>query len=259
MRILVSNDDGYLAPGIAALATAMRRLGEVTVIAPEQNHSGASNSLTLSRPLSVNRVDERTWFVNGTPSDCVHVALTGLLDALCDSIPLVLLAIGGIPLPGGVTYVRLDLIKSRLLQSAVSLAGPAMNVLLAILCLAPLHPIFGWLDPATPLAEWTNPQIFLAAMGVLMVIAAVFNLLPIPPLDGFGAIAPFLPPAMVARLRQPQAQLIMLMVLFFIAMRFGIAGMAVEYVLVPLLRITGFDPVTFFAFPHAFDYVLFGG
>jgi Zn-dependent protease len=174
-------------------------------------------------------------------------------------IPLVLLAIGGIPLPGGVTYVRLDLIKSRLLQSAVSLAGPVMNLLIAILCLAPLHPVFGWLDPTTPLAEWTNPQIFLAAMGVLMVIAAVFNLLPIPPLDGFGIIAPFLPPAVVAKLRQPQAQLIMLMVLFFLAMRFGISGLAVEYVLIPLLRITGFDPVSFFAFPHAFDFALFGG
>jgi 5'-nucleotidase len=86
MRILVSNDDGYLAPGIAALARAMARLGEVTVIAPEQNHSGASNSLTLSRPLSVSRVDERTWFVNGTPSDCVHVALTGLLDERPDLV-----------------------------------------------------------------------------------------------------------------------------------------------------------------------------
>jgi Zn-dependent protease len=174
-------------------------------------------------------------------------------------IPLVLLAIGGIPLPGGVTYVRLDLIKSRWLHSAVSLAGPAMNLLIAAVCLAPLHPVFGWLDPTTPLAEWTNPQIFLAAMGVLMVIAAVFNLLPIPPLDGFGAIAPLLPPAVVARLRQPQAQLIMLMVLFFLAMRFGISGLAVEYVLIPLLRITGFDPVSFFAFPHAFDFALFGG
>lgn len=80
MHILVSNDDGYLAPGITALARAMRGFGRVTVIAPEQNHSGASNSLTLSRPLSVTRVEEDMYFVNGTPSDCVHVALTGLLE-----------------------------------------------------------------------------------------------------------------------------------------------------------------------------------
>ena len=80
MRILVSNDDGYLAPGIAALADAMRPLGEITVVAPEQNSSGASNSLTLNRPLSVWQSASGTIVVNGTPSDCVHVALTGLVE-----------------------------------------------------------------------------------------------------------------------------------------------------------------------------------
>ncbi|MEW5880935.1 MAG: 5'/3'-nucleotidase SurE [Pseudomonadota bacterium] len=80
MRILVSNDDGYLAPGVVALADAMRPFGEVTVVAPEQNHSGASNSLTLTRPLTVHRADNGFLFVNGTPTDCVHIALTGLLE-----------------------------------------------------------------------------------------------------------------------------------------------------------------------------------
>jgi 5'-nucleotidase len=80
MRILVSNDDGYLAPGLAALAEAMRSFGEITVVAPEQNHSGASNSLTLSRPLTVHRADNGFLFINGTPTDCVHIALTGLLE-----------------------------------------------------------------------------------------------------------------------------------------------------------------------------------
>ncbi|MCX8004969.1 MAG: 5'/3'-nucleotidase SurE [Burkholderiaceae bacterium] len=79
MRILVSNDDGYLAPGLAALVEAVRPFGEVFVIAPEQNHSGASNSLTLNRPLTVNRGANGFLFVNGTPTDCVHIALTGLL------------------------------------------------------------------------------------------------------------------------------------------------------------------------------------
>ena len=83
MHILIANDDGYLAPGLLALVNALRPLGQVTVIAPEQNHSGASNSLTLSRPLTVTRVagGERDNFlyVNGTPTDCVHIALTGLL------------------------------------------------------------------------------------------------------------------------------------------------------------------------------------
>lgn len=80
MRILVSNDDGYLAPGLAALARAMRPFGTVTIVAPEQNSSGASNSLTLSRPLTVSRTPDGVIFINGTPSDCVHIALTGLLD-----------------------------------------------------------------------------------------------------------------------------------------------------------------------------------
>lgn len=86
MRILVSNDDGYLAPGLQALVDVARRHGDVTVVAPEQNHSGASNSLTLSRPLTVSRAANGFYFVNGTPTDCVHIALTGLLDARPDLV-----------------------------------------------------------------------------------------------------------------------------------------------------------------------------
>lgn len=80
MKILVSNDDGYLARGINALALALSEVGEVIVMAPDRNHSGASNSLTLHAPLRVHRVEENRYFVNGTPSDCVHLALTGFLD-----------------------------------------------------------------------------------------------------------------------------------------------------------------------------------
>jgi 5'-nucleotidase len=86
MRILVSNDDGYLAPGLAALVDAVRPFGEVTVVAPEQNCSGASNSLTLSRPLTVSTAPGGVIYINGTPSDRVHVALTRLLSARPDLI-----------------------------------------------------------------------------------------------------------------------------------------------------------------------------
>ena len=86
MRILVANDDGYLAPGLAALADRMRNLGEVFVIAPESNHSGASNSLTLNRPLTVREASNGFLYVNGTPTDCVHIALTGLLDERPDLV-----------------------------------------------------------------------------------------------------------------------------------------------------------------------------
>jgi len=79
MRILIANDDGYLAPGLAALVQAMQGLGEIDVIAPEQNASGTSNALTLNRPLTVHRAGNGFQYINGTPSDSVHVALTGLL------------------------------------------------------------------------------------------------------------------------------------------------------------------------------------
>ncbi len=80
MRILLSNDDGYFAPGLAALADALQQLGDVTVVAPERDRSGASNSLTLDRPLYLRRASNGYHYVNGTPTDCVHMAVTGLLD-----------------------------------------------------------------------------------------------------------------------------------------------------------------------------------
>jgi len=79
MKILISNDDGYLAPGILALARALSEIADITVVAPDSNRSGTSNALTLDRPLSVQRADNGFYFVNGTPSDCVHVALTALM------------------------------------------------------------------------------------------------------------------------------------------------------------------------------------
>ena len=86
MRILLSNDDGYFAPGIAILAKALADLATVTVVAPERDHSGASNSLTLDRPLSVRESADGFRYVNGTPTDCVHLAVTGLLDEMPDMI-----------------------------------------------------------------------------------------------------------------------------------------------------------------------------
>jgi len=87
MRILLSNDDGYLAPGLAALYEALRPFADVTVMAPEQNCSGASNSLTLSRPLSLHRSATTGFhYVNGTPTDSVHLALTGMFEGRPDLV-----------------------------------------------------------------------------------------------------------------------------------------------------------------------------
>ncbi len=86
MRILLSNDDGYFSPGITLLAEALSALGEVTVVAPERDRSGSSNSLTLDRPLTVKRAQNGFYYVNGTPTDCVHLAVTGLLEHLPDIV-----------------------------------------------------------------------------------------------------------------------------------------------------------------------------
>ena len=80
MKILISNDDGYQAPGIVALYEALKDIAEVEVIAPEQNNSAKSNALTLHSPLYVHKASNGFRYVNGTPADCVHIALTGLLD-----------------------------------------------------------------------------------------------------------------------------------------------------------------------------------
>ena len=86
MRILISNDDGYFAPGIERLAAALATHADVTVVAPERDRSGASNSLTLDRPLFVRRAPNGFLFVNGTPTDCVHLAVTGLLEHMPDMV-----------------------------------------------------------------------------------------------------------------------------------------------------------------------------
>jgi 5'-nucleotidase len=86
MRILLSNDDGYFSPGLESLARALSEVAEITVVAPERDRSGASNSLTLDRPLSLKRSANGFYHVNGTPTDCVHLAVTGMLDELPDMV-----------------------------------------------------------------------------------------------------------------------------------------------------------------------------
>ena len=86
MRILLSNDDGYFAPGLAILAKALADIADVSVVAPERDRSGASNSLTLDRPLSLRQAANGFYYVNGTPTDCVHLAVTGMLDTLPDMV-----------------------------------------------------------------------------------------------------------------------------------------------------------------------------
>ncbi|HKE43388.1 MAG TPA: 5'/3'-nucleotidase SurE [Steroidobacteraceae bacterium] len=86
MKILLSNDDGYRAEGIRHLAVALRGLADLTVVAPERNRSGAGHSLTLEVPLRVFQVEPNVYYVNGTPTDCVHLAISGLFDYELDMV-----------------------------------------------------------------------------------------------------------------------------------------------------------------------------
>jgi 5'-nucleotidase len=86
VKILISNDDGYRAEGIRRLRDALKPLGEVTVVAPDRNRSGASNSLTLDVPLRVFEAEPEVYFVAGTPTDCVHLAISGLFDFEYDMV-----------------------------------------------------------------------------------------------------------------------------------------------------------------------------
>ncbi len=86
MRVLISNDDGVFAPGINRLANALSTFVDIEVVAPDRNRSGASNSLTLSRPIKVKKLDNGYYSVEGTPTDCVHLAVTGFLDTEFDMV-----------------------------------------------------------------------------------------------------------------------------------------------------------------------------
>ena len=103
MHFLISNDDGITARGIQVLSGRLEMLGKVTVFAPDQDRSGASNSLTLDSPVRIREVADRTFRVTGTPSDCVHIALTGLLDRDPDIGRI--MVIGGRPAVEGIDFV----------------------------------------------------------------------------------------------------------------------------------------------------------
>ena len=121
-------------------------------------------------------------------------------------LPLAFLVMGGLPLPGGVTYVRTDLLRNRLWASAVSLAGPATNLALFFVLVLPLHPHLGWVARGTQPKDWTAAQQMLGALATLQLLTVALNLMPLPPLDGFNAISPFLGREVRAATGTPQAQ-----------------------------------------------------
>jgi Zn-dependent protease len=173
------------------------------------------------------------------------------------ALPAVYLLMGGVPLPGGATYIRRDLLRSRYWDAAVSLAGPVMNVLLFLACVLPLHPKMGWADYATYPAGWTGGQTFLAAMALLQFTSVILNLIPIPPLDGFQALLPFMDEGSRRKFDPPVSTY--LFIGFFIVLWRVPAIMQTFYGWFDaILRAMGFDDVALYAIGSSFNYALFG-
>ncbi len=129
-------------------------------------------------------------------------------------IPAVVLLLGGLPLPGGAVLIDRSRLRSRRWETAVSAAGPAANLLLCLLIVIVMHPRLGLVDHDA--ADQPNWVLFLGAMGLLQFYAVLLNLLPIPPLDGFGLIEHRLDPETRWRMRQPRTGMMCLAILFFI-------------------------------------------
>ena len=173
-------------------------------------------------------------------------------------LPTVFLLMGGIPLPGGSTFVRRDLIRSKGWNTAVSLAGPAMNGLIFLACAVALHPKLGWADYGS-IGEWTNAQRLVAGLLVLQGVSVLLNLIPVPPLDGYQAVAPYLPRELRGRVERPPMStylflgyfaLILVVPGFFAALLAGVTG---------ALGAMGYDPFQGRVILYAFSKALFGG
>ena len=86
MKILISNDDGYQAAGMQTLIDELKKIADLIVVAPDRNRSGSSSSLTLGKAVKVTKVDDNVYYTDGTPTDCVHIALSGLIDFIPDLV-----------------------------------------------------------------------------------------------------------------------------------------------------------------------------
>src|SRR5262245_15454510 len=174
-------------------------------------------------------------------------------------MPAIFLLMGGIPLPGGATYVRRDLLRSRAWDSAVSLAGPAVNLILFLLCALPLHPKVGWADYSAGAGRWTNAQVFLAAMAVLQLITVIMNLVPVPPLDGFQAISPYMDDASRRTLSTPPLSTLLFIGYFLVLWHVPGASQALYNMVWSTLRFLGYGPAGVHSFWWSLVNALFGG
>lgn len=173
-------------------------------------------------------------------------------------LPAIFLLMGGVPLPGGATYVRRDLLRSRGWDTAVSLAGPAMNVLIFLICTISLHPKVGWADYSVPFSQWTNGPTFVAAMAVLQMMAVLFNLFPVPPLDGFQAISPYLEPSLREKLSTPPLSIMLFVGYFLVIANVNPVVQKMYDVVDGALRLVGLSEWNILYFHYAFNRAVFG-
>ena len=172
-------------------------------------------------------------------------------------LPAVFLALGGIPLPGGVNYIRRDLIRSRAWETAMSLAGPLMNVLIFLALAAAVHPKAGWVDPDAAVRDWLPAQRVVATLAFLNLFAAFLNLIPLPPLDGFNALSPYLSRELQAKLTMPPASIISLIVLYILIMSPAV-GQHLRTLTSNSFELIGYDRGAIQDVRDAFNLTLFG-
>jgi Zn-dependent protease len=172
-------------------------------------------------------------------------------------LPLLFVAMGGIPMVGAATYVNTQLLRNKAWRSATALAGPMVNLILFVVCVLPLCPWFGWVNPESSPVDWTPGQIFCGAMGVIQFFAALINLIPLPPLDGFNIIRPYLPPGFAARFRDPQISFGILIVLFFV-LSSHVGGQYMFDALQGALNVLHIDRYTQACIFYSYDRALFG-
>jgi Zn-dependent protease len=168
-------------------------------------------------------------------------------------LPVIFLAMGGIPLPGGSTFVRRDLLRSKAWSTAVSLAGPAMNFLIFLGFCVLLHPRVGWIDPHLAVVDWSTPQKFVGAMAFLQLFSVLLNLVPVPPLDGFQAISPYLPQEWVEQVTRPPTSTTILIGFFLVVSQYPPFYNGMTGCISQVLSALGVDPAsTLDAFQEAF-------
>lgn len=174
-------------------------------------------------------------------------------------LPAVFLMLGGVPLPGGATYIRRDLLRGRLADALVSLAGPAANFILFILLILPFHPRFGLIDPASLTADDLNSgQVVLGTLALLQIIACIINLLPIPPLDGFQAISVLMDSETRQKFSSPRVTLFGMVILFAVVLEIPGIYQFIRFVADSVMTFMGFGETQIDFLGRAFLFALFG-